>query len=298
MLLKNEICRVFGHLCNAPICKRDFNTLPMKTIELPQLLANYEVSEANRERYQNDGHILLKGILAPHELNAYRQAIVEASARYNTEKRKLQDRDTYGKAFLQIMNLWEVDTQVRQFTLAKRFGQIAADLMGVEKVRLYHDQALFKEAGGGHTPWHQDQYYWPIDTTNTITMWMPLVDISVEMGMLTFASGSQELGFLGNLAISDESESRLGDIVKEKNYAISQAKTMTAGDATFHSGWTLHNAPANTSDMMREVMTIIFVADGAKVAPPLNKNQEADRIKWLDGLPVGNLIDSRLNPVV
>jgi len=31
--------------------------------------------------------------------------------------------------------------------------------MGVQGVRLYHDQALIKEPGGKPTPWHQDYYY-------------------------------------------------------------------------------------------------------------------------------------------
>ncbi|MEJ7661127.1 MAG: phytanoyl-CoA dioxygenase family protein [Hymenobacter sp.] len=92
------------------------------------------------------------------------------------------------------MNLWRADEGVRRFVLARRFARLAADLLGVENVRIYHDQALFKEPGGGPTPWHQDQYYWPVDTTNTITMWMPLVDIDVAMGMLTFASGSHRQG--------------------------------------------------------------------------------------------------------
>jgi ectoine hydroxylase-related dioxygenase (phytanoyl-CoA dioxygenase family) len=269
-----------------------------QTLELPALEATYPISDQQRADYQKNGHILLSGILNTDEATAYRDVIVDAADRYNTEKRKMEDRDTYGKAFLQIMNLWEVDENVRRFTLAKRFAKIAADLMGVERVRLYHDQALFKEPKGGHTPWHQDQYYWPIDTTNTITMWMPLVDISVEMGMLTFASGSQELGFLGNLAISDDSEKILGDIVKEKGYPISQPAVMKAGDATFHAGWTLHAAPGNHSDKMREVMTIIFMADGAVVTEPKKQNQETDRQRWLMGQEIGTVINSALNPVL
>jgi ectoine hydroxylase-related dioxygenase (phytanoyl-CoA dioxygenase family) len=268
------------------------------SIALPALDASYRVSAEQSAAYQKDGHILLRNILSDEEMAVYREVIVDAADRYNTEKRKMEDRDTYGKAFLQIMNLWEVDEAVKKFTLAKRFAKIAADLMGVEGVRLYHDQALFKEAGGGHTPWHQDQYYWPIDTSNTITMWMPLVDIDVDMGMLTFASGSQELGFLGNLAISDDSEAQLGNIVKERGYAISQPATMKAGDATFHAGWTLHCAPGNKSTQMREVMTIIFMADGAKVMPPKNQHQEADLKRWLLDQEIGTLIDSSLNPII
>ncbi|MBK6931944.1 MAG: phytanoyl-CoA dioxygenase family protein [Saprospirales bacterium] len=267
-------------------------------IALPDLSAAHHIAARQRAEYHRNGHILLRGILHAADANIYRDAIVQAVQRYNTETRQMEDRDTYGRAFLQIMNLWEVDAQVRQFTLARRFAQIAADLMGVERVRLYHDQALFKEPGGGHTPWHQDQYYWPIDTANTITMWMPLVDISEEMGMLTFASGSQELGFLGNLAISDDSEAVLSRLVAEKGYPVTRATHMQAGDATFHAGWTLHAAPGNLSDRMREVMTVIYVADGARVIEPKNEHQEADRQRWLSAWPVGALIDSALNPLL
>jgi ectoine hydroxylase-related dioxygenase (phytanoyl-CoA dioxygenase family) len=270
----------------------------METNALPQLDTPYPITTAQKAAFGQDGHILLKGILSTEEVSVYRSVIQDAAQRFNREKRDLAERDTYGKAFLQIMNLWEVDESVRKFTLASRFAQIAASLLGVERVRLYHDQALFKEPGGGHTPWHQDQYYWPIDTDKTVTMWMPLVDITEDMGMLTFASGSQELGFLGNLAISDDSESVLGDLVKEKGYPISYAKTMQAGDATFHAGWTLHSAPGNQSPVMREVMTIIFFADGAKVSPPLNHNQWADLNRWMPGASIGAPIATPLNPVL
>ena len=73
---------------------------------------------------------------------------------------------------------------------------------------------------------------------------------------------------------------------------------MRAGDATFHSGWTLHSAPGNRSDNMREVMTVIYLADGARVTKPQNPNQENDRQRWLLGQTVGTVIDSRINPLI
>jgi ectoine hydroxylase-related dioxygenase (phytanoyl-CoA dioxygenase family) len=270
--------------------------MPTISQPLPALDASYPVLETQQNDYRDKGHLLLRNVLSTEEVQAYREVINQAAYQLNTEKRKMEERDTYGKAFLQIMNLWEADERVRKFVLARRFAKIAADLMGVANVRLYHDQALYKEPGGGFTPWHQDQYYWPLDTTQTVTMWMPLVDITVDMGMLTFASGSQEAGFVGNLAISDESEQALADYIKSRNYPVTRATTMQAGDATFHAGWTLHAAPGNQSEQMREVMTIIYFADGAKVTEPVNRHQEADRNRWLDGLTPGSLAASRLNP--
>ncbi len=263
---------------------------------LPQLDDFKDLPDWNIDEFQKSGHTLIKHVLSSEEIAIYRPVIVDAADRYNTEKRKLADRDTYGKAFLQIMNLWQSDEGVRKFVLAKRMAKIAADLMGVENVRLYHDQALFKEPGGGPTPWHQDQYYWPIDTNNTVTMWMPLVDIDVDMGMLTFASGSYTEGSVFNYEISDESESAFDDYVKEHNFPISRANTMKAGDATWHRGFTMHHANGNNSTKRREIMTIIYVADGARVTPFKNEWQKNDNEKWLMSKPIGEIIDSALNP--
>jgi len=265
---------------------------------LPPLNNCIQLDSAQVQAFRKNGHKLINAVLSPEEVSAYRNVINEAAYKYNTEKRKLEERDTYGRAFLQIMNLWELDQQVSKFTLAKRFAKIAADLLGVQNVRLYHDQALYKEPGGGFTPWHQDQYYWPLSTTNTVTMWMPLIDINEEMGMLTFASGSHKSGFVENVAISDESEALLEKHISDKGFPVSRPSSMKAGDASWHYGWTLHNAPGNASAITREVMTIIYFADGALVTEPKNVHQEADRQRWLAGLEPGVAAASALNPLL
>lgn len=257
------------------------------------------VSAEEIAQFQKDGHILIRDILDKDTAAYYRDKIGNAAAKHNEEKRKLEERDTYGKAFLQIMNLWRVDEEVKRFVLAKRFAHIAADLLGVDNVRLYHDQALFKEPGGGPTPWHQDQNYWPLDTNNTITMWMPLVDIpNPEMGMLTFATGSHKQNNVSDVIISDESEKTFAEYVKENNFPVVHPAYMNAGDATWHYGYTIHNAPGNSSDKMRAVMTIIYYADGAKVTEPKHQWQENDRQQWLMGKAAGTLADSEINPLL
>jgi ectoine hydroxylase-related dioxygenase (phytanoyl-CoA dioxygenase family) len=271
----------------------------MKTTQLPPLDDTIALKETDITAFRENGHILTRSLLNRDEIDSYRQAINAAAYAANTEKRPLEERDTYGKAFLQIMNLWRVDEPVRRFTTARRFAAVAAQLLGVEHVRIYHDQALYKEPLGGHTPWHQDQYYWPLDTYNTVTMWMPLVDISEEMGMLTFASGSHSKGVIENLAISDQSDELLDDYIKKHHFPIHREKAMQAGDATWHYGTTLHSAPGNQSaTLTREVMTVIYFADGARVTPPVNEHQENDRQTWLGSLPAGALADSTLNPLV
>ena len=255
------------------------------------------VSPEYQAYFAENGHVYIPSLISADELQPYRRAILDWADEFRALQKPMEERDTYGKAFLQMMNLWETSETVEEFTLANRFASVAAQLLGVKNVRLYHDQALFKEPGGGHTPWHQDQYYWPIDTPKTVTMWMPLVDIEEGMGMLTFASKSSGAD-LPKLEISDESETLIGEYVAKQGYEIVAQKSMKAGDATFHLGWTLHNAPGNESTKMREVMTIIYMDAEARVMQPQNPNQEADRQRWLQGLAPGSLAASALNPLI
>ena len=143
----------------------------------PRLDDEVAVAASCVEEFQAKGHTVVRGLASADEIAAYRPAIEAATLEHAYDKRPLEERGTYGKAFLQAPNLWRRDELVKRFTFSRRFARVAADLLGVDGVRLYHDQALFKEAGGGRTPWHQDQHYWPLDTTDTITMWMPLVDV-------------------------------------------------------------------------------------------------------------------------
>jgi ectoine hydroxylase-related dioxygenase (phytanoyl-CoA dioxygenase family) len=165
-------------------------------------------------------------------------------------------------------------------------------------VRLYHDQALFKEPGGGYTPWHQDAMYWPLDGAQCLTMWMPLVDITPAHGGLAFATGSHVDGPLSDIGISDASEEHFDHLVAERGLVVDEPVAMRAGDASFHAGWTVHKALGNSSAQMREVMTVIWFAEGLTVLEPANSAQANDLATWLPGLAPGGVAASPANPAL
>ena len=263
---------------------------------LPDLSSDYEVPADRIDEFAREGHTVLRAVCTSDEIAAYRPVIEAATRKHTTETRPIEARDTYSKAFLQVTNLWVHDEGVRRFVTARRFAKIAAELMGVEGVRLYHDQALFKEAGGGHTPWHQDQFYWPFESDRTITMWMPLVDVSADIGTMTFAAGTHKLGYLGKFGISDESHAAFQALVEERGIELQTHGEAAAGDATFHAGWTLHRAAANPTGNLRSVMTVIYFADGLRAAEPDHGFRWHDLKTWLPGVEPGELAASPLNP--
>lgn len=257
----------------------------------------YPLTANDIDFYQKNRFIKLKHVLNDETIKFFNNAISKRVEALNTEYRPLEDRTTYEKAFLQLFNLWLEDDVVKELILSKRLAQIAAQLMEVDGVRIYHDQALFKEPGGGITPWHADQYYWPLETDKTITAWIPLQPIPLDMGPLEFSAGSHQIVSGRELQIGDESERLMQEKLRISDFKH-VIELFDLGEISFHSGWVFHRAGANKSNDMRKVMTIIYMDAAMKLKHPENGNQVNDWHKWCPGATVGEIIDSPINPVV
>lgn len=263
--------------------------------EKPDIDSHFKLSEDQIAFYRQNEYIKLKNVLRPEVLEYYKKYIWEKTLELNTNHLPMEERDTYSKAFIQVINLWQHSATVAEFVMGKTLAAIATELMEVEGVRLYHDQALFKEQQGGFTPWHADQQYWPLATNKTVTAWIPLVPVSMDMGPLSFAAGSHIDTRFRNLAISDDSEKLIQTAMDKYDF---ESSPFDLGEVSFHSGWMYHRAPANKSGKMRAVMTIIYMDKDMTLKEPENQNQTNDRNAYCPGIEVGATVNSGLNPVI
>ena len=265
--------------------------------DLGLLTEQYSLSKDQISFYKENSFIKLKSVLSPEVIDYFNKVISNKVDELNTVQIPLEKRSTYGKAFLQICNLWQQDEEIKKLIFSRRLAQIANDLMQVSGVRLYHDQALFKEPGGGFTPWHADQYYWPLASEKTTTIWIPLQETPIEMGPLEFSAGSNKLLEGRNLSISDDSET-----IIEKKLRIDNFKHVVEqfdlGEVSFHAGWLFHRAGPNTLSANRKVMTIIYMDKNMVLKEPENEAQKTDWNTWCPGSEIGNIINTKLNPVL
>lgn len=258
----------------------------------------YALKREHGAFFREHGYIKLKDVLSPDVLQYYGTLITkEVLARNPLQDKPMAERTTYEKAFLQIINLWRAHAVIRRFVFSARLARIATQLMGVQGVRLYHDQALYKEPGGGFTPWHADQYYWPLGAPHTCTAWIPLQATPLEMGPLSFSVGSHHFEHGRNLAISDESEAALQQALDDQHFEH-VTEPFDLGEVSFHSGWTFHRAGSNTTDQPRAVMTVIYMADGIRLIEPQRSEHHNDAAAFLPGLRPGDKAATPLNPLL
>ncbi len=275
----------------------------MITLEsLPQTLRDdlqgrHPVSAADIAYLRENGYIKLKNVLRPETVQYFDRAITDQVKRLNTMDLPMEQRSTYQKAFLQVMNIWTQDETVKAFSFAPKLARLAAELLEEDGVRMYHDQALYKEPGGGITPWHADQYYWPVSGDRTITVWIPLQETRMEMGPLAFARQTHRMAFGRTLEISDDSETLIQKSLKEAQADIDETP-FSLGEVSYHLGWTFHRAGANTSTEPRRVMTMIYVDKDIRLIEPAHQKHQSDWDKWCPGVQIGGILDSPLNPVL
>lgn len=281
------------------------------TDSLPVLSGDYAIAPEHVRSFHQDGHLRLRSVLTPEEVKAYRTVLVTAVDRHDQEQ-QVMEKSVSGQSqgWKFVENLWRLDPAARKFTLAKRFGKIAADLLRVDTVRLFRDQSYFKKPGGGNTPWHQDGYFMPLDTTQIVTMWIALSDVTTEMSPMTFVSGSHRRGYLGASMPNEDSMKEFERNLDAKGYKRMSYGAMVAGDASFHAGWTLHSSRENTSQQTREAMVIVYYADGARVTlPPMPRHpqppeefaaiiRQHNLTTCLPRLKLGDLAETAMNPIV
>lgn len=260
--------------------------------ELREELAEpYALGDAQAERFRAEGYAKLPGVLSPGAL---------ALARSEVERLAAAGAGPGRSGFLSLDLMWQGDSEILGlFALSPRLGRLAADLLGVADVRIYHDNVLSKQPGCGRTPWHFDAHHFPIASRDIVTSWIPLQAIPAPMGPLAFAAGAdswkraEHVDFSAKDASYDKGVARA---FREAGVRVDDGP-FALGEVSFHHAWCFHFARGNATTQPRSVMATTYFADGARLvdAPTM---VSGDFEKFLPRARPGEVIDTPLNPIV
>ena len=221
-------------------------------------------SDEQVEAFQRNGYVVIPDLLSADELDRFGAAVDAAvTARMAWDSRQLAEKSRYEQSFQQCLNLWEDYPEVRPLTFHPDITAAAAQLLGVTAIRLWHDQALYKEPGGRPTDAHQDQAYWPMRETDAITAWIPFDGSRLDAGAMGYVPGSHRFGVRKFVNIFFDEHPY--DIIHgpEARGVEPVFVEVPRGGVAFHHGLTFHVAQPNHSNRTRRVHTMIFFRDGA-----------------------------------
>ncbi|HLK14588.1 MAG TPA: phytanoyl-CoA dioxygenase family protein [Fimbriimonadaceae bacterium] len=254
----------------------------------------HQISDDQVSRYQENGFLVIEGFLDPAELKDWRTQVTEAveqrleAAKTDRTHTNVSDDpdDFYSQVFLQCLKLADTHPGVRRLMTDPRLGEAAAKLAGVDGIRIWHDQALFKPPFGNPTGWHLDNPYWSFSSRDSTSIWVALDDATVGNGCMWYLPGTHKTAKFEGAGIG----ANMADLFKKypEWMAIEPvACPCKAGSAVFHNGLTAHGAGANMTNRPRRAMTCAYMPDGSTFNGVRNILPKA----YFDSLIVGQVLD-------
>lgn len=223
--------------------------------------------------YRANGFVVIEDFLTPQELENWRGAVMRAVDQRAGKKMPgkdivigeddgiNEDGDYFGKVFDQLLNLWQTNKEVKGLMLDERIGKMAATLSGVDGIRIWHDQALFKRPWANPTAWHLDTPFWSFFDRNAISIWVALDDATLQNGCLYFIPGSHKGTNFDKITIGRNMDG-IFEIYPQFAKTAPVPAPMKAGSCSFHNGLTIHGAGANMTNAWRRAMTCAYMPDG------------------------------------
>lgn len=256
--------------------------------------------------YQDNGYLAVEGFLGSDELQAWRDTVQSAveqrlKLKNGWENQGMNPDDFYAKVFTQCVRLADTSPEVARLIYDPGIAQMAATLAGVDGIRVWHDQALFKPPYGNPTGWHLDNPYWSFTSRDSISVWIALDDATIENGCMWYVPGThklarfeEETGRFANVGIS-VNIGALFNTYPEWTKIAPVSVPARAGTAVFHNGLTAHGAGANMTNRPRRAMTCAYMPDGAVFNGQRNILPEG----YFKSLKPGDLLnDEQQNPLL
>jgi hypothetical protein len=206
--------------------------------------------------FRENGYLVVERITTDEELDWLTELYEEIFAAKEPELRPL---DRSGRRDPSIAG-----TLTQYFHPEIRFGELlkstyfanakryAAALLGEDVSNLTVWSHMIREAPGApEVPPHQDEAFWPPDYEyRSVAAWMPLHDVSVEMGSMQFLPGSHRGGVLTHRHYDHPSQNLL-TVDEPVDAAAFVPCPLKRGGCTFHHPSTVHQTAVNTTDSPR-----------------------------------------------
>jgi ectoine hydroxylase-related dioxygenase (phytanoyl-CoA dioxygenase family) len=230
------------------------------------------LSQDNIQEFRDQGVTVLRGVFKDW-VETLRAGVDANIADPNPNARIYEGENGGGRFFVDYCS-WARIPEYKEFIFKSSAAEIGAELMDSDKVQLFHEHVLVKEAQTGvPTPWHQDAPYYCVDCPKTVSLWIPLDEVPRET-TLEFVPGSHTWGkfyrpqrFDGTALNENDGLEEIPDINGHReDYGI-VGWAVSPGDAIAFDYRTIHGAPANTSaSVQRRAFSLRLVGDNAKFA--------------------------------
>jgi len=225
----------------------------------------YDVTAIRRRLYSaNDSQFAPDNGEGHYDPNAVRRSV------YLSGAPALLDAAASGTGrFLVDTSTWRRDARIRRLALDSVLPEIAAKLMGANRVNYCDDQIFVKTGGAAdRTAFHQDYTYFRMRGWQGCVMWICADAANTESGALRYLRGSHRAGreyrpnmFFAHVGVPGSSGESLQPVDDNPQRYDLIDFDLNPGDVVVHHFRTVHGSGGNRSNRPRRALSLRYGGD-------------------------------------
>jgi len=227
----------------------------------------WALSEEQVAFFERNGFVKGGPVLDERQMEALREGLEAIRRNENPRTGELYEVDEdYRREpdtnVFHILGAWLIDDGFHDVLWHPAITRKAAQLLGVERLRFWHDQVFYKPPRHpGVVTWHQDYSYWTRTVpAGHLTCWIALDDSTEENGCLRYVPGSHRWGLLPSISLTKDMDAVKEFLTPEQAAAFEPVPMVVkAGECTFHHSHTVHGSYGNRSDRPRRALVLNFM---------------------------------------
>ena len=223
---------------------------------------------ANREQWEREGYVLVKGLFRQDEVETIREHFMEWNA--SDRKEDFDKVDPTGRdplaQYPRIIHPHRKDKLSLDFMLDSRLRDVMTDFLGEEPLAA-QTMFYFKPPTARGQALHQDQMYLRAKPGTCVAAWLAIDDCDEENGCMEVVPRSQDLPLLCHID-ADTTISFSSKMVPVPDGYEAIPALMKAGDVLFFHGNLIHGSGPNLSQtrFRRALIGHYITADATEAA--------------------------------
>lgn len=222
-----------------------------------------------KDDFQRDGYVLVPGFLNVEEVNDIRQnfnRLIENVVPAMPQSNVFYEGEADPSTLKQLIDIHVYDTYFNNVLVNSKFKDIARFLLEDEVIGKNLEYFNKPPKIGKPTPPHQDGYYFMLDPSVAVTMWMALEPADEENGSVQYIKGSHLKGMrLHGRTTTLGFSQGITDFGTDDDQAHLINMPANPGDLLIHHSLTIHLAgPNNSHTRSRKALGLIYFGQSAK----------------------------------
>ena len=218
-----------------------------------------------RSFYDKNGYIVIRKFINKEKADNINDKLTEYLKK-NSQKLKGR-KINYVKNTKLVSSVHNLENikEIKNFSIKKKLLRMSSYFLR-EKSKNFGSELFAKPARYGKSvPIHQDNYYWNINNTKGITIWISLNGSNKKNGALSYYKKSHKIGLLEHTNSFVPGSSQVLKYKKILKYFKKVTPNLKKGDALLHNSMILHGSEENKSNKPRLGLTLRYIPESSKI---------------------------------